>query len=154
VTVQETGFYHLQAEPVESALPRLLEKVRSLGFRVLIRGRTEARLEALGDALWSFRDTSFLAHARAGDGLDVDPAQQPIFLTLEPAGNPNGATLLVLTEDADAPDVGDFERCLYMFDGNDEAALLAARARWKFFKEQGTPVTYYQQTGGGWEKKA
>ena len=152
MTVQETGFYHLQSEPVESALPRLLEKVRSLGFRVLIRGRTEARLEALDDALWSFRDTSFLAHGRAEDG--APPALQPIFLTLESTGNPNGANLLVLTEDADAPDLGDFTRCLYMFDSNDEAALTAARTRWKFFRDAGVPVTYYQQTETGWKKMA
>ncbi len=152
MTVQETGFYHLQAEPVESALPRLLEKVRSLGFRVLIRGRTEARLEALDVALWSYRDTSFLAHGKAEDG--IDPALQPIFLTLDADGNANAANLLVLTEDAAAPDLNDFERCLYMFDGNDETALHAARTRWKFFRDAGVPVTYYQQTETGWKKMA
>jgi len=152
--VQEVGFYHLLSEPLGRALPRLLEKIRERGFRVLIRGRDEARLEQLDDDLWSYRDTSFLAHGRAGDGLALDPAAQPVYLTLDTAGNPNAATLLVLIDDADAADLDAFERCVYIFDGNDETALQAARGRWKSFREQDTPVTYYQQTGTGWEKKA
>ena len=150
--MQEVSFYHLQSEPLERALPRLLEKVRGLGFRVLLRGRDAARLETLDAALWGYRDTSFLAHGRAGDGLD--PAEQPIFLTQDAGSNANAATILVLTEDADAPDLDTFERCLYMFDGNDETALQAARTRWKLFKEQDIPVSYYQQTETGWKKMA
>jgi DNA polymerase-3 subunit chi len=40
-----------------------------------------------------------------------------------------------------------------MFDGNDEAALAAARARWKAAKEAGHTLTYWQQTEKGWEKR-
>jgi DNA polymerase-3 subunit chi len=29
-----------------------------------------------------------------------------------------------------------------------------ARARWKSYKEQGHVIVYWQQTDGGWEKKA
>ncbi|MAZ01903.1 MAG: DNA polymerase III subunit chi [Sneathiella sp.] len=148
----EVSFYHLQSEPIERALPRLLEKVRERGFRVLVRGATEERIETLDEALWTYRDASFLAHGRAGDALD--PAEQPIFLTLETEGNANGATILVLTEDAAADDATAFERCLYMFDGNDDAALKAARGRWKSLKDRNIPVSYYQQTENGWEKKA
>ncbi len=148
----EVSFYHLQSEPIERALPRLLEKVRERGFRVLVRGATEERIETLDEALWSYRDASFLAHGRAGDNLD--PAEQPIFLTLDAEGNANGANVLVLTEDAAADDATEYERCLYMFDGNDDAALNAARGRWKTLKDQNIPVSYYQQTENGWEKKA
>ena len=148
----EVSFYHLQSDPIERALPRLLEKVRERGFRVLVRGMTEERLEILDEALWSYKPVSFLVHGRAGDTLD--PAEQPIFLTREAEGNANGATILVLTEDAAAEDIKEYERCLYMFDGNDDAALKAARTRWKALKENDIPVSYYQQTEAGWEKKA
>ncbi len=148
----EVSFYHLQSEPIERALPRLLEKVRERGFHVLVRGVTGERLEILDESLWTYRPESFLPHAREGEG--VDPAQQPIFLTLAGEGNANGATILVLTEDAPADDIAEFERCIYMFDGNDETALTAARTRWKAFKERDIPVSYYQQTETGWEKKA
>ncbi len=150
--MSEVSFYHLQSDPIERALPRLLEKVTERGFRVIVRGVTEKRLEALDESLWSYRGESFLPHARDESGLD--PAAQPILLTLAGEGNANGANVLVLTEDAAADDLEKFERCLYMFDGNDETALTAARTRWKAFKEQDIPVSYYQQTEAGWEKKA
>ena len=148
----EVSFYHLQSELIERALPRLLEKVLERGFRVLLRGVTEERLEMLDEALWTYRPESFLPHARDDAGLDA--TKQPIWLTLAPAGNANNATVLVLTEDAPADDLTEYERCLYMFDGNDETALTAARTRWKALKESDTPVSYYQQTEAGWEKKA
>ena len=50
----EVSFYHLQSDPIERALPRLLEKVRERGFRVLVRGATEERIETLDEALWSY----------------------------------------------------------------------------------------------------
>ena len=41
-----------------------------------------------------------------------------------------------------------------MFDGNDEAAVGAARARWRDYDAAGHALTYWQQTeSGGWEKK-
>ncbi|MDF2368108.1 DNA polymerase III subunit chi, partial [Sneathiella sp.] len=116
----EVSFYHLQSEPIERALPRLLEKVRERGFRVAVRGVTEERIETLDEALWTYRPESFLPHAREGEG--VDATAQPILLTLAGAGNANAATVLVLTENAPADDLASFERCLYMFNGNDEPA--------------------------------
>ena len=148
----EVSFYHLQSEPLERALPRLLEKVLERGFRVVVRGRSEETLELLDDSLWTFRADSFLPHARAGEG--IDPTEQPVFLTLEADQNANGANVLVLVEDAPANDLESYERCLYMFDGNDDAALAAARGRWKDLKDRDIPVSYYQQTETGWQKKA
>jgi DNA polymerase-3 subunit chi len=69
--------------------------------------------------------------------------------------NPNDAGILVLTDGATADDFDGFERCLEMFDGNDDAAVAAARERWTASKAAGHDVVYYQQTeSGGWEKKA
>lgn len=149
--MSEISFYHLQSEPLDTALPRLLEKVRERGFRVAVRGKSEEVLEQLDEALWTFRPASFLAHGRAGD--ETAPEDQPVYLSSAP-GNANSATVLVVIEDADASDAAGFDRCLYMFDGNDEQALHAARGRWKEWKDAGISVTYYQQTETGWQKKA
>ncbi|WP_373085465.1 DNA polymerase III subunit chi [Sneathiella sp.] len=148
----DVSFYHLQSEPLEKALPRLLEKVLERGFRVVIRGVSEERIELLDDALWTSLPASFLPHAREGEG--VDPAEQPIFLTLDAAQNPSAANVLVLIDDAPAADLTTYERCLYMFDGNNDTVLAAARARWKGLKDQEVAVSYYQQTETGWQKKA
>ncbi|MFC4270782.1 DNA polymerase III subunit chi [Sneathiella chungangensis] len=150
--MNEVSFYHLQSEPLARALPRLLEKVTERGFRVLVRGQTEEQLEQLDDALWSYRADSFLPHAVAGEG--VDPAAQPVLLTRETEGNANGAAVLVLIEHAPAADLAAFDRCLYLFDGEDEASLTAARTRWRELKDSDIPVSYYQQTEAGWKKMA
>jgi len=148
--VTDISFYHLQAEPLDRALPRLLEKVLEREYRTLIRGTSEERLTSLDESLWTYKSLSFLPHGREGEG---DPATQPIFLTRD-EGNQNSAQVIVLIEDAPAPDIDIFDRCLYMFDGEDEGTLAAARVRWKAFKDQELSVNYYQQTETGWQKKA
>ena len=60
----------------------------------------------------------------------------------------------MMLEDVEAADLEDYDRCLYMFDSNDQDALQAARERWKAFKTEGVDVTYWQQGPGGWQKKA
>ena len=48
----------------------------------------------------------------------------------------------------------DYELCAVLFDGNDEAAVAAARAQWQGFKDASHELTYWQQTDQGrWEKK-
>ena len=45
-------------------------------------------------------------------------------------------------------------RVFDLFDGNDEAAVAAARERWKAARAGGHALTYWQQGARGWEKKA
>ena len=107
-----------------------------------------AQLDA---ALWTFSGPSFLAH---GTDLEDNIADMPLLLTSDHTGNANNAAVLVLLEDSAAADIADFDRCLYMFDGNDPQNLDAARQRWKDFKTEGMDVTYWQQEESGWKKKA
>ena len=93
---------------------------------------------------------------RFGESLTegLFPEEQPVWLT-EKDENPNGAAFLFLTDGADSGRIAAYERCFDLFDGNDPAALDAARARWQARKAEGHAVTYWQQTErGGWEKKA
>ena len=109
------------------------------------------RVDALNAALWTYRPDSFLPHGSASDG---NAEAQPVWLATEPA-NPNGAGILILTDNATTESFDGFERCLEMFDGNDDTAVAAARERWTAYKDAGHDVVYYQQTeSGGWEKKA
>ena len=84
-------------------------------------------------------------------------ALQPIWLT-ENDERPNDAQLLFLTDNATNGKGGvgleEFERCAVLFDGNDEAAVAAARGQWSSLKESGHDLTYRQQTDEGrWEKR-
>lgn len=146
----EIGFYHLLATPLERALPRLLERACGQGYRIVLRAASPERVEHLNALLWTYDDASFLPHGAARDG---NAASQPIWLT-DRDENPNGATLLVLVDGVEADDLAAFARCLDLFDGNDEAAVAAARERWRRAKAAGHTLTYWQQTAAGWEKKA
>ncbi|MGO9132486.1 MAG: DNA polymerase III subunit chi [Methylovirgula sp.] len=153
----EVWFYHLLHQRLERALPTLLEKALERGWRVVVQATAEERLDALDDTLWTYSDSSFLAHGRARDG---DAAMQPIFLTTG-SDNPNGARLRLFVEGADVAKLVTsepceaYERFILLFDGNDEDQLLGARAQWKLLKEKGFNLAYWQQSErGGWEKKA
>ncbi|HEY1794950.1 MAG TPA: DNA polymerase III subunit chi [Stellaceae bacterium] len=145
----EVGFYHLLSTPLERALPRLLERARQQDLRIVIRAGSPERVEHLNSLLWTYDEASFLAHGSQRDG---NAAEQPIFLSHKNE-NPNGATVLFLVDGVDAGDLGDFARCLDLFDGNDPDAVQAARNRWRAAQAAGHLLTYWQQTGSGWEKR-
>src|ERR1700694_4947883 len=81
----EVLFYHLQHQPLERALPALLEKSLERGWRAIVQAGSEERIEALDAHLWTFRDDSFLPH---GTWRESEAAAQPILLTVS-EGNPN-----------------------------------------------------------------
>jgi DNA polymerase III subunit chi len=145
----EISFYQLSVFPLEKALPKLLEKVYASGKRAVIVTDTEISVKELNNLLWNYREDSFLPHGAAGDSF---PEEQPLYIT-SGNENPAGATIVVATHGAEPQDVESYERYLDLFDGNDQAQLVQARARWKKYKEKGYIMTYWQQTHkGGWEK--
>lgn len=147
----DVRFYHLQRRSLEDTLPQLLGKILERASRAVVMAGSEERVEALATHLWTFDQRGFLPHGTARDG---NASEQPIWLTTSEE-NPNGADVLVLTDGAAASDIGGFKICCELFDGNDDEAVAAARARWKVYAAAGHAVTYWQQTDrGGWEKKA
>jgi DNA polymerase-3 subunit chi len=146
----DIGFYHLVATPLEKALPKLLEKVLGSGARAVVMAGSSERVEALNGLLWTYAPNGFLPHGSAKDGK---AERQPIWLTAKDE-NPNGATILVLTDGAASGSLSSYARCLDVFDGADDAAVAQARERWKLYKAAGHGLTYWQQTdSGGWERK-
>ena len=147
----EVWFYHLEQTSLDQALPELLEKTLARGWRAVVRTAGRERLEHLDGWLWAYRDDSFLPH---GSEDDPDAARQPIILTTG-EGNPNAAHALFLLDGAEPGALDAYERAVVLFDGRDEAALSAARARWSALKKAGAVISYWKQTGrGGWEKQA
>ena len=147
----DVRFYHLQRRSLEQTLPQLLEKILERGSRAVVMAGSDERVEALATHLWTFDQRAFLPHGTARDG---SAAEQPIWLTASEE-NPNGADVLVLTDGATSSEIGAFQICCDLFDGNDGDAVAAARMRWKEYAAAGHAVTYWQQGDrGGWEKKA
>ncbi|MCE9506732.1 MAG: DNA polymerase III subunit chi [Alphaproteobacteria bacterium] len=146
----EIRFYHLQQKKLEQALPEILAKALERGHRVAVKADSAERLEALNGILWTYDPESFLPHGMARDGHE---AEQPVWLTTED-DNPNQASVLVLVDGAPSAAVEKFELCCEIFDGNDAAAVGAARQRWKTYKDKGFSLTYFQQDDAGkWQKK-
>tara|TARA_B100000700_G_scaffold214973_1_gene236262 strand:- start:90 stop:542 length:453 start_codon:yes stop_codon:yes gene_type:complete len=146
----EVGFYHLSKTPLDQALYQILNKVLFAGKRAVVRTSSEERVDFLNASLWTIDPASFLPHGTRKEG---HASEQPIWITHD-SDNPNQADVLVLTDGADSKGWVDYERCIEIFDGNDEVAVLAARKRWKEIKNTGSRLTYWQQKDlGGWERK-
>ncbi|SEK41315.1 DNA polymerase III, chi subunit [Roseovarius azorensis] len=145
-------FYHLTRKPLEETLPALLHKALRAGWRVAVRGREAARLEWLDEKLWLDPEDGFLPHGIAGGPHDAD---QPVLLTLG-AECPNGAVCVMAVDGAEvsAQEVQALERVCILFDGNDDAAIRAARGQWKALTGAGCAAQYWSEETGRWEKKA
>jgi DNA polymerase-3 subunit chi len=148
----EVLFYHLQGQKLEGVLTGLLEKSLERGWKVVVQGASEERIEALDAHLWTYRDDGFLPH---GTWREQDAAQQPVLLTVTDS-NPNAANVRFLIEGAAPPaDAESYARIVLLFDGEDDDAVAAARAHWSDAKAKGFEATYWQpDEQGRWVKKA
>lgn len=147
----EIGFYHLTRTPLDQALPKLLARVLAQQGRALVLCGDEERLLALDTALWKSTDPDWLPHGTKASG---QASAQPIWLTTEDAAAPNNARFLFMIDGAQSQHLGDYDRVFDLFDGADDAAVTAARERWKATKEAGHSLTYWKQGERGWEKAA
>src|SRR3974390_58988 len=148
----EILFYHLQGQKLEGMLPTLLEKSLERGWKVIVQGASEERIDALDAHLWTYRDDGFLP-PRAW--REQDSAAQPVLLTVND-GNPNAANVRFLIDGAPVPaDAGSYQRIVLVFDGEDEDAVAAARSGWSDVKAKGYDAIYWQPDAQGrWVKKA
>lgn len=145
----EIGFYHLTRSSAETALPQLLGRTLAAGQRALVLCADRERVAAIDAALWVCAQPDWLPHGTAAMG---HAELQPIWIS-EQAVNANAAAFLFLLDGMEC-DPQPFQRVFDLFDGNDETAVIAARQRWRTAKAAGHALTYWQQTGKGWEKKA
>ena len=150
----EVLFYHLERQTLEQVLPRLLQASLGRDWRVVVKAGSPERMQALNSHLWTWADDVFLPHAAAGDARFAEfAAEQPVWLTHED-DVPNDAHVLMLVDGAVPANLLRFQRCVFIFDGNDEAALATARADWSRLKAVGFDLTYWQQSPEGkWEKR-
>ena len=145
----EIGFYHLLRTGPDQALPQLLGRTLAAGQRAAVMCGSEERVAALDAALWLCAEPDWLPHGSAASG---DADLQPIWLATDDAA-PNAARFLFLLDGATSERLSQFDRVFDLFDGRDEAAVAAARTRWKAAKAAGHALTYWQQTGSGWERR-
>lgn len=148
--VSEIRFYHLQKSRLEEALPQLLERTLSKGWRAVVNAGSAERVEQLNGLLWTYTEGSFLPHGSSKDG---DAALQPVWLT-ETDENPNKANVLMLVDGAAVEGTPAYELTCLVFDGTDPEALAQARSLWKGWQGSGAQLTYWKQEPQGWVKQA
>jgi DNA polymerase-3 subunit chi len=142
--VSQVGFYHLTHTDVYGALPALLGRTLASGEKAVVVCPDEIVLKALDEGLWG---VEWLPH---GTMATPHPEWQPVFLTLG-EDNPAGAKFLFRVNGAGGQTDG-FVRVFDLFDGNDEAAVMAARGRWRVEKAAGHELAYWKQEETGWVK--
>ncbi|MEM7528983.1 MAG: DNA polymerase III subunit chi [Pseudomonadota bacterium] len=150
----ELGFYRMTETPLERALPVMLAKSLERSWRVEVRGRAPAVMEALDLALWTHDQEGFLPHGLAGRPHD---ARQPVLLTTGPSqeGGPREALFLVDRAGFDPAEAAGLTRTALLFDGHDEEALAEARDHWRATVKAGLKAVFWAQAQGGrWEKQA
>ena len=146
----EVLFYHLTESTLEEALPALVERSLARGWKVVIQACSDERRDALDQHLWTFREDAFIGH-----GTDHEPhaAEQPVLLTTG-AGNANAAEIRFLVDGGRPPDLSQYQRVVFMFDGHDEMQLALARQDWKAVRAAGHQATYWKQTPDRrWERQ-
>ena len=150
--MSEVFFYHLTSSPLEQPLPQLLDRSLQNDWRVIVRSGEEAHVKWLEKMLWGGNTPQFLPHGVSGGAHDAD---QPILLTTG-AENANASQALMLVNGAktNTDEVSKFERISLIFNGNDETAVLDARAEWKLLTDAGVAAKYWSQASGRWEMKA
>ncbi|WP_424969059.1 DNA polymerase III subunit chi [Dinoroseobacter sp. S76] len=144
-------FYHMTQTPLEATLPVLLEKSLAAGWRVALRGGSQAGLERLDELLWLKPEDGFLPHGLAGGPHDGD---QPVLMGVDLPVTDRSALICVEGATLDPAEVGGLARASILFDGRDEIAVQAARAQWREVTGAGVSAQYWSQESGRWEKKA
>ena len=73
-------FYHLERQPLEAVLPKMLSTSLDRGWRVSVQAGSEERTEALAALLWTFDDDSFLPHSRSVDEGSRDEERRLLYV--------------------------------------------------------------------------
>lgn len=147
----QISFYHLTKTTIDEALPKLLEKVLESDSRAIIKVSNDNDAKHYDDLLWSLGGTRIVPHGVEGRG---DDKYQPVLIS-KSEENVNDATFLVTIGRDEGDWFSNFDRSLYIFNGNDNEELEFARSKWKKLKDNKDLVLkyYFQNEKGNWQEK-
>ena len=113
---------------------RLTEKAYRQGHRVYIRAADRDHAEALDRLLWTFRDGSFVPHARYPEAAEED---QPVLVG---TALPERMDDVLLNLAGDRPEGFSRFRRLVEVVGPDAGERAAARERYRYYRDRGYPL--------------
>jgi DNA polymerase-3 subunit chi len=131
---------------------RLLRKASRQGLRVRVIG-SEAELELLDKALWTFDAQDFVAHVRLVDGVKPPEGlrRTTLWLTPDPAVWPDGveAPQVLVNLGLSPPDeVPAYERLLEIV-SDEPADRAAGRRRWRQYEALGYTIRHFPAPPSG-----
>ena len=121
---------------------RLVRKIYRAKQHVVVCCEDPARLAAFDTALWTFSPQDFVPHVMANDTL---AAETPVLLTLSADGLPWHGVLVNLGDST--PDgFARFDRLIEVV-GADDDDRERGRARWRFDRDRGDPLSTHDVAG-------
>ncbi len=140
----QVDFYHLTRDPAETLVPMLAEKCMGADARVLLVSNDEAQRGSLSKALWTQKETSFLAHDFAGSERE---SYQPVVIS-DNCEAPNNAKYIMLADGQWREEALRYDRAFFLFSAEE---IEEARTAWRDLSENDdvTP-RYWKQEGGRW----
>ena len=127
----EVVFHFNVADPLHYAA-RLLRKVYRLGQSVTLWCHA-GDVEPISQWLWTHDPLAFVPHAKVGDSLSV-VERSPVFITDQYPGDRGGTVVNITSRLAERVQV--FRKFIDIV-GQEEAARLDARARWRHYQGEG-----------------
>ncbi len=138
----QVDFYILEAAAAHERLRtacRLAEKAWRKGHRVYIHTDSNETARSLDDMLWTYRQDSFVPHARFGNHLDVDAESSEPVLVGDGTKQPDDIDVLInLTETV--PAFANMSVRVAEIVGAGEAARHAGRIRYRDYRDRGVPI--------------
>jgi DNA polymerase-3 subunit chi len=123
---------------------RLSAKALEQGLRVLILTPDESDAARMGQMLWSIPATGVLPHCRARDPL---AAMTPVIVDCDPGELPHDQVLLNLGTERPVF-FSRFQRLIEIV-STDEADRLAARERFRFYRDRGYEIRSHDMSQPG-----
>jgi DNA polymerase-3 subunit chi len=133
-------FYFNAADKLQVAC-RLAGKALAQGKRLLIYAQADTA-QSIDRLLWTWPATGFVPHCRAGDVL---AAETPVLVATEGDATPDCDILLNLGREM-PPAFERYERLLEVV-ARDDDDRLAARERYRFYRERGYRVANHDLAG-------
>ncbi len=136
--------FYITTEASDRARPllacRIAAKAFSLNNRVHVHTASSAEAEQLDALMWTFRDGSFVPHAKADDPLLQDAATESCVV-IGSGHEPAERCQLMINLDQTVPRFfSRMERVAEIIDADPERRA-AGRERYKFYKDRGYAVT-------------
>lgn len=116
---------------------KLVAKAFSEKTQVMIFAPDDAVARAVDRLLWTFQSISFIPHCLA---LDPLAPETPVLIARNVDDAPHDGLLVNLAMDC-PPAFGRFGGLIEVV-GRDEEDRVAARARWRYYKERGYEVNH------------